>query len=797
MGTTTCLIVGATPSAQFLAWRLYSSDSVIILVGPYVSSDGLIAWKSTKLGANFYTPLIFSREVSELPEKIDGFRKKDLMTTIDVMIISAISLVKLEETCKQLSELSSEDTTVLVTADYGAELEEIVLKYFHGKCRCVLSVLCNTECRQLSLGSYALVNDDDCKVIIGLSYNLSSERNKEMVSNAARAEEEISNMDNSIVCQLVTQLKQTLWIDVELQYDLSVRIWELLVPKISLIIPAIIHEELDYDEMLKDEPIKTICENITNELYQICKTQCNQPLHKFISTDDNESLDFHAIVDYGRKQKLLLSENTATEYPEYLSLPFEAYCFYHRFEYPAHILLFQPIRLAKAHGLNYSNLNFLFSIYTKLLSLCGLSILGGRVEGGNLMFLDNKLKLSPSGLEYSISTQSTKENNKKKSKKRKKKKIKAETISGKVDDVNNCKTMGKSGITKLGSANDESSGILPPELENMYLDAQDYNFYSPKSPGVTLGSNAEVKPTETHSSNNDLSPRDPLADSSSFSGSTDESDEEDTGEESESSVQASVTNEEYQSSNHCSNIGLSSYDSNVASQNHKYGPVRCYKCASQVSRKQRINSDDFDDLFFSDDDEDGLEEDNISMLENPLQKRSRRSSKTLNKIVGGMIPQYLKRSNTRSGGSKCLSFDKATQWNLTMQVRQRNTFTSAQEYDSLEDDLNVRAARSTKKLSAYDQAKRKLWQMQRNFNIYRGTVTIPRTTPYDEMLQQIEVLNRANTGNIIDLTTTRYGEADTYYNFQREKHKLTHILKDAHFKYRTLQIQDQDEDVMK
>lgn len=791
MGTTTCLIVGATPSAQFLAWRLYSSDSIIILVGPYVSSDGLIAWKSTKLGANFYTPLIFSRDVSELPEKIDSFRNKDLMTTIDVIIISAVSLPKLEETCEQLAELSSKDTTVLVTTEYGVELEEIVLKYFHDKCRCVLSVLCNMECRQLSLGSYALVNDDDCKVSIGLSYNLSSEKNKDMVINAARAEEELSDMDNSVVSQLISQLRQTLWIDVEIQYNLSVKIWELLVPKISLVIPAIIHEELDYDEMLKDEPIKTICENIIKELYEICKSQCNQQLEKFISADNNESIEFHAIVDYGRKQKLLLSKNTATEYPEYLSLPFEAYCFYHRFEYPAHILLFQPIKLAKAYGLNYSNLNFLYSIYTKLLSLCGLSILGGRVETGNLMFLDNKLKLSPNGLDCSSVAQSTKETTKKKKKKSKnKKKVRKQKVSGKEEDPNKHKINARNGIQKLGSANDDSTGILPPELESMYLDAQEYNFYSPKSPGVLLDPNCQVKAAESDTSNDIRS----TAESASAESSSDDSEyESDDSEESSSLIEVGSKGEGRKTSHRNSNADLRSNTSEAISNGHKDGSHLCDKCATEISRKQRINSDEFDDLFFSEDDEDGVEEDTISMLENPLQKRSRRSSRTLNKIVGGMIPQYLKRGGAKCAGSKGLSFDRATQLDLALQVRQRNTFTSSQEYDSLEDDLECRSIRSAKKLSAYDQAKRKLWQMQRNFNIYRGTVTIPRTTPYDEMLQQIEVLNRANTGNIIDLTTTRYGETDTYYNFQQERHKLTHILKDAHFKYRTLQIQQEED----
>lgn len=780
MGTTTCLIVGALPSAQFLAWRLYSSDSVIILVGPYVSSDGLIAWKSTKLGANFYTPLIFAREVSELPEKINSFREKDLMTTIDAMIISAVSLTKLEESCRHLAELSSKDTVVLVVADYGVELEETALKYFHNKCRCVLSVLCNMECRLLSLGSYALVNDDDCQVSIGLSYNLMSERSNELVVNAARAEEELSNPDISIVCQLTSQLKQTLWIDVQIQYDLSVKIWEFLLPKISLIIPSIIYEELDYDKLLKDESIQTICGILIKEVYEVCKTQSKQKINKFIDSKNDENLDFQAILDYEKKQNLLLTNNTATEYPEYLSLPFEAYCFYHRFEYPAHILLFQPIKLAKLYNLSYTSLNFLYSIYTKLLSLCGLSVLGGRVESGSLMFLDNKLKLAPNGLDCGRTSKPLRNISRKKNKK-----SKARTKKEKLSKVGAKEQTHVSKIAQqkveLNSADDPN--ILPPDLENMYLDAQDFNFYSPKSPNNQLDYSIQTGLKENSNKVRDI-------DTELLSEIDNSTETDDIEDDSESSNEAVYREEELDKLNN-QNLNRNQTNGKDIEFTNKLVPLLCKRCAKEITKGEEVLSDDFDDLFFSEDDEEGLEMDTISILENPLQKRSRRSSKTLNKIVGGIIPQYLKNISTKSDGSKGLSFDKTTQLNLALQLRQSNVFTTSREYDSLiENTQSGQDQEDPGKLKAYNQAKRKLWQMQRDFNIYRGTVTIPRTTPYDEMLQQIEVLNRANTGNIINLTTSRYGSADTYYNFQKERHKLTHILKRAHFKFRTLQIEE-------
>jgi len=68
------LIVGETPTTQFVSWRLSLSKTFLIQVSEYISGDGIISWKSNKYGSNFYTPNVFAKNLNQLYENFfEGF----------------------------------------------------------------------------------------------------------------------------------------------------------------------------------------------------------------------------------------------------------------------------------------------------------------------------------------------------------------------------------------------------------------------------------------------------------------------------------------------------------------------------------------------------------------------------------------------------------------------------------------------------------------------------------------------------------------------------------------------------
>ncbi|QLL31783.1 hypothetical protein HG536_0B06510 [Torulaspora globosa] len=305
------------------------------------------------------------------------------------MLVSAISIEKLQENCKLLSKFVDGRTIVLISADFGCELEKIAIDAMGGRCRCVLSVACDVECRQLSLGSYALVNDDNCEIYVGNSYSAASCAKESIYyNNIEKVQEELNFGDNSSIARMVHQLEATQWIRVEQLKDtrkMALKLWQLIIPKISLNILSIIYEQFDYEKMLENKSTEIIFRGLVHELLEICSAQCNSKVDEFLkrkSESDEVEIDFAKIIDHCKRKRNELISTTANEYPEYLFLPFELYCFYHRFEYPAQILLYQPILLAEEYSVSCSNLNFLYGFYSRLLSLSGLSINGGRLEQG-------------------------------------------------------------------------------------------------------------------------------------------------------------------------------------------------------------------------------------------------------------------------------------------------------------------------------------------------------------------------------------------------------------------------------
>lgn len=779
-----CLIVGDTPATQFLAWRLNSAGSTIILIGPYVSSDGLIAWKTTKLGANFYTPKVFTRNIDELRYKLENYRKDHTLGEIHAMIISAISFEELAKTCTVLSQFSNENTTIFVNGSYGVELEEFVLRYFENKCKCVISIVCEMECRQLSLGSYALVNDEHCLVSIGLSYTPAlSSKNEVLLRNSISAEAELSKGKGSVTSIIIDQLKDINWVKIKVykpEEQLALKIWEVVIPKISLVILSIVHEELDYEKMLLNDSVRTIFENVSQELFKVCQLQCNEKSTCFYNSNSG-IIDNNLILQYCMKQTEALNDTTSSEYPEYLSLPFEAYCFYHRLEYPAEILLTQPINLAKRYNVGYSNLNFLFSVYSRLLSMCGLSIKGGRADKSHISFFDTKVGISPSKIEDSkvksvINDTSTKGNSKKNNKKNNKKKRKLKKKDHQKDkheSKNSNVVTSTHSLPIISSALEEGSGILPPDLENLYLDSQRFNLISPKSPGLPPTFNkfqqqgTKITTNEVKTNNGsqiDLDGKNQMA----------------SGTEIKSTRSGSIST-------------TSSDSSSVTTSSDEYEEAQdmlCRGCGVQLNQNSsnRVRACGYDDVVSVNNE---IEDDSLSIFNDRTKfEKSRDQLTTLESIGTISLPHFFKRFTPNTSEKKKryqgLSFDKATTMNLELQIRQRDSFFLT-HYDAIgKDALNTITLDKDLSRQHHLEQGQQFWKLKRHYNIYRGSVTIPRATPYDNMLEHLELLNRANAGGILNFTTTRYGEVDTYFNFLKQRKNLAHILKGAHYRFKTL-----------
>ncbi|SCU78211.1 LAFA_0A05512g1_1 [Lachancea sp. 'fantastica'] len=399
----TCLIVGETPATQFLAWRLSLSNAFIILVSSTTSSDGIVSWKSSKLGSSFYRPNVFAKELQDLePQLVDS--EKNRKYKIDAIIVSCLSLPSLDRCCQVLSNYSDKDTVVLMNANFAVELENMAIDRF-ADCSCgVVSILCDVEARQLSSGSYALVNDNCC-FYVGLT-NMSSTKRQTMLNNVSKRNTILENVDkirhimldrnsilNTVLAQIQhTQVEEIIIIDPDRSHNMALKVWEHIIPRISMNIVCIVFEQFDHDKLLANSSSRLIFEDLVKELMQICYLQCGKAVARFLKPEGFDarngveklvsSIDFQKVVQDTKDRKRQMDMFTINEYPEFLTLSFEAYCFHHRLEYPAHVLLQQPMRLANEFGINYSSLNFLFGFYSRLLSICGYSIEGGPNELG-------------------------------------------------------------------------------------------------------------------------------------------------------------------------------------------------------------------------------------------------------------------------------------------------------------------------------------------------------------------------------------------------------------------------------
>lgn len=701
----------------------------------YVSSDGLVAWKSSRLGANFYTPNIFTKDVGELSLKLLDVNDNTCKYPVDIMIIAGISTDSLQENCRVLSKYATENTSILISADFGCELEEIALSAFGKQCKCVLSIACEVECRQLSLGSYALVNDDNCKIYFGLTYSSKKFDNEQLLlENEEKVLKQLENNQNSDIGRMITQLTATQWIKVELLRDsqkMAVKMWEFIIPKISLNILSIVYEQFNYETMLENKSTEVIFKDLVKELLGICFAQCNSNVEEFLlnTADNNENeINFEKIVDQCKRKKMDLINTTANEYPEYLSLPFESYCFYHRFEYPAHVLLYQPILLAKKYDVPCSNLNFLYGFYSRLLSLSGLSINGGRCEQHVSLF-DKQLAeaLSPSD----PSDTNAKANKQLKSnqnvKKRKKKKVKkrssarAKVKGGNIQaPLTNLRPNSGQGIFSVASPTGPDCR-LPADLETVYLDS-----HVPSSNSQTIPINGESTENQSRNSESEESDLYSTASSAEVNSSDSDNDEK---EEPRESLDAGGS-----------------------------GSIGSRKVTDKMSRG---NSQ-------------GALED-FGIIAVPHFKK-RFPSKPFNQLCSSLITDI---------NAVSMSFDKTikrpyTTTSLELQLRTGPQLI-AKEYQDLHKkiyDLKSPPNQSNhdEKRKKFAQMEKQLWQLQRRFNIYNGTIPRPKPGPYEDLLDHINVLNRHNSNDILRSTTSRYGDVDLYTSIQKDRDHIVSLF---------------------
>lgn len=635
------------------------------------------------------------------------------------MVIAGISIDSLEESCKVLTKFINKNTVILVSADFGCELELIALSSMGNRCKCVLSIACDVECRQLSLGSYALVNDDHCEIYFGITYSSQNYSNNSLfVSNEEKALEELNNCSGSCISRMVSQLDATRWIKVKKYTDsqeMALKVWQLLIPKISLNILSIIYEQFDYEKMLENKSTEMIFKGLVHELLDICSSQCKSKVEEFlVNSDDDEksrgTVNFIKIIEQCKTKRMELITTTANEYPEYLFLPFESYCFYHRLEYPAQILLYQPILLAERYNVSSSNLNFLYGFYTRLLSLSGLSINGGRLSQVK-SHLGDRL----TGYSSSSSISSTKKLKKKGKSRYDKKKSKGQ---GEEREAASGAHAGQ-GIFSVASP---AGADYRLPLGADQLSPGPRNSRSFKASISANGSSTAV---------------DGNSPGSSESGSDDEI-EQVQYEKREAFFRHDTSINPGRLHSNATSVDQLRHFSRSGSQNalHELSTA----IVPQFSRKYAT----------------------MPLALTPMSQRC--STSAAQSLNFGKKPPNL--SSVSS---------------LELQLRSGAHLATTDSHDLYQQLFDLTTPPADQ--NAYDARRKQfgpfekqLWQFQRRSHLLNGTVSRPIERPYDDLLNHIEILCGEHNSEIIRFTTSRYGDLDLYSSIQQDRDHIVSLF---------------------
>ena len=307
------------------------------------------------MGVCNYTPNISINSCKELKE----IRIKQLQK-IDLLILDPLSINGLKQDCLILQKYIDEDTIVFVCSNFGCELEPLIMENLNGKYKCVVSILCDSQLRQVSKTKFNIEdNGNMLDLHMGISYqsnNFQDELYILMSQNESSVKKQFSQIDSTLN-QVVNKLLED-WIFVK-KYDtntskFSLLIWENIIPKVSLNILSIVYELSAYKKLLENKDVLKIYKNLVLELMNICCMQCGSHVPSFLFPNDKRRINFNKILEIGFTRG------------ESLEGAFECYCFAEGYPFPSDILLDQAIILGERYDMKSSNLKSIRELYQKL-----------------------------------------------------------------------------------------------------------------------------------------------------------------------------------------------------------------------------------------------------------------------------------------------------------------------------------------------------------------------------------------------------------------------------------------------
>lgn len=406
-----CILYGDTPTCLFTSWRLSYTNISVIHISEKLSSDGMLSWKSNKLGSNFYMPNVFIKSVfnKKKSETQASFKEKIKGFLIDFLFLACNSVFELQQICQQLAHVITENTIVFVESNFGVNLDLIAYREFTAIRGeefnvVVFGAISDLEGRKLTSGSFVLLSES-IEYYFGVTYfqnfkDLSSiflsyktKINMQLNSKNSKLNLFINSLESSGE-DMITLHK----ISID-SNELAIRIWNLVIFKLAFNIISIIYEDTDYNHFLSknNSLARELSFNILKELtilayyhcdfnFELLKLNAGRAADKVTEAcflpyikNAKELDNIERLIDYEKCLKLVLqkkrflnSELHNESSPEWVSLSFEAYSFYHKLEYPASILFKQATDLSVSFKKQSLCLKFLSQFYERLCLLSGM-----------------------------------------------------------------------------------------------------------------------------------------------------------------------------------------------------------------------------------------------------------------------------------------------------------------------------------------------------------------------------------------------------------------------------------------
>lgn len=523
-----CIFYGDSPTCIFLSWRISYTNISVINISNKISSDGIISWKSDKLGSNFYTPNLFIKDIFNDPTTIfsqigDSFK-------IDYIYISCDSIYEIDKICCSLNSVILDTTVILVESNFAVDIDSHVYNLFKNKyfkSIVVISVLSDLEGRKLTSGSYMLLSDD-INFYFGLSYmQIMKSLNDNFLLYLKNVSFQFNNKDSSLQL-FIDAMNSTNETIIHLHKvslhtnEMALRIWNSIIPKIIFNIISIMYEDTEYIHFIdKNHSLaRELSQNTFKELVKIAFHHCDYNFELINPTTDKkdkikfnvqflpfvsslqqlETVDInydHLVSLILEKYKMLNSELYNKNSAEFVSLSFEAYCFYHKIEFPASIMFSQIFSLIKKYSSESMCLKFLSQFYERLCILSGMPVylsendkkingLESNTYSKRQSLIFGKSNISVAG-NVNVCASDDKKHNKH-SKKKRKEKIKK---SNPIKEKNSSKD-----IQKKESINRLDDNLVD-DIAALYLDALDnVDMLAATAPVVE-----EVKDNDTISDN--------------------------------------------------------------------------------------------------------------------------------------------------------------------------------------------------------------------------------------------------------------------------------------------------------